>query len=107
MHTVIRMRHTVEYADILQNKLPSDTANGVLCVISRKGITGYGAQRASTRMNRTPQMALAISRPHINGSDQGISSVDFKLRLTSRQPIVATRVRDPRKSIRRNLPTMV
>lgn len=97
------MEHTVEKADILQNKLPSETANGVLCVINLKGITGYGAQRASTRMNRTPQMALAINKPHIRGSDQGISSVVFKLRLTSRQPIVPTRVRDPKKSIRPNL----
>lgn len=43
-HRVKFVALTVEKALIEAKKLARDIANGVRCVIKRRGITGYGAQ---------------------------------------------------------------
>lgn len=94
---------TIEKAAALPKKLESDTARGVLWVTSRIGITGYGAQWASTSTKTTAHTILATNSPHTKGCDQGSSSVDFRLRPRRRHPTVLTKVIEPKKSILRSL----
>jgi len=84
-------------------KLLKDTANGVLCLIRCKGMTGYGAQRVSTSMNSAPETPLVTNSPHIQGFDQDNSSVVLRLKPRRRHPTAPTRVNEPKKSMRRSL----
>lgn len=52
---------------MLPKKFDMDTASGVLLVIKRRGMTGYGATYFSTATNITPDTALLVSKPQING----------------------------------------
>ena len=97
------VKPTMENADILVRRFDIETASGVLWVIKRKGMTGWGAQYFSTETKSRPKITLATRNPETNGSDHNISSVVFKLNPKRRQPTAPTSVRDPRKSIRRNL----
>lgn len=63
----LRNLHTIEKADILIRRLETDTANGVRCVISRKGMTGYGAQYFSVKTKKIPKTALATNSPTMKG----------------------------------------
>ena len=87
---------------MLSKRFDIDTAKGVRWVIKRKGMTGYGAQYFSTKTKKNPKIILATRSPIIIGFDHFISSVDFKLKPKRRQPTAPTRVKEPRKSIRRN-----
>ena len=87
---------------MLSKRFDIDTAKGVRWAIKRKGMTGYGAQYFSTKTKKNPKITLAASSPIISGFDHCISSVDFKLKPKRRQPTAPTRVKEPRKSIRRN-----
>ena len=87
---------------MLSKRFDIDTAKGVRWVIKRKGMTGYGAQYFSTKTKKNPKIILAIRSPKIIGFDHFISSVDFKLNPKRRQPTAPTRVKEPRKSMRRN-----
>lgn len=87
---------------MLSKRFDIDTAKGVRWVIKCKGMTGYGAQYFSTETKKNPKIILAIRSPKIIGFDHFISSVDFKLNPKRRQPTAPTRVKEPRKSMRRN-----
>jgi len=90
----------MEKAVALPRKLDSETASGVLRVIKRNGITGYGAQYFSTNAKRRPHIAAVTRRPHMRECDQDISSVALILNARSRHPTAPTRVMQPRKSMR-------
>ena len=83
-------------------KLDRETNNGVRRVIRCIGITGKGAMCVSTYTNATAKIALATKSPQIRGCDQGSSSVDLRLNPRSSVPTVATKVVEPRTSIRRS-----
>lgn len=93
----------MENAAMLAKKLLNETARGVLCLISRMGITGYTATLVSTITKITTHTPLADMSPHISGCDQGSSSVDFRDKPSSKHPTVRTSVNDPKKSIRCSL----
>ena len=92
----------IETEPILAKKLVSETARGVLCFMSRSGITGYAAIFVSMITKANPQTELTDTRPHTSGCDQGSSSVDFRDRPSKKHPTVNTSVNDPKKSIRFN-----
>jgi hypothetical protein len=75
-------------------------ANGVRWDIKRSGMTGYGAQCASTYTNATPKIPLIVSSPHISGCDHGSSSVVLILNADNIHATETTNVKEPRKSIR-------
>ena len=81
-------------------KLANAMANGVRCDIKRSGMTGYGAQCASTYTNATPNIPLTVSSPHISGCDHGGSSVVLILNADNIHATETTNVKEPRKSIR-------
>lgn len=85
---------------MLAKKLLNETARGVLCFMSLMGITGYAATLISMMTKITAHIPLEEMRPHINGCDQGSSSVDFKDKPSNNDPTVRTSVNDPKKSIR-------
>lgn len=91
---------TIENEVIDAIKLTKATANGVRCDIKRSGITGYGANCASTYTNPTPKIPLTVSSPYISGCDHGSSSVVLILNADNMLATETTNVKEPRKSIR-------
>ena len=58
---------TIEKAATLPKKFDNDTASGVRCLMSLIGITGYGAKKVSTKINRPQNTKLVTKRPQMSG----------------------------------------
>ena len=57
----------MEKAAALPKKFDNDTASGVRCLMSLIGITGYGAKKVSTKINRPQNTKLVTKRPQMSG----------------------------------------